>query len=349
LPRKTVRYERYLLNVKSEIENMNIKKIKLNSMNKLKTLFLICIIVSCTIKGIYAQYYENILQYDINRSLSDKVLDSAYLRITYSLSYLADSLKPEKVWEDRKILLIGNSIQHFYSEYQRSKDSVATAARKKGKSFKPLSFSENIIPEGYDIYTYPMQETRMVQEYITNLSSYRYKESIEKPQWILSADTCTILSYICQKATARFRGRDWTAWFTMEIPIDAGPWKLCGLPGLIMKASDTSEHYVFECIGLKNINNKKQPIIQAYLKDPVIDVECTRQEYRKAQHQYYENYFNTLLAMGYNVKTFDDSYNLIDEIKTPNSTLIDRNVIYTIKINAKQRYKKYSYNPIELE
>ena len=188
-------------------------------MSKTKTLFLICIIFCCSIKGVYAQF-EDVLQYEINRTLSDKTLDSASVRITYSLSYVADSLKPEKVWEDRKILLIGDSIHQFYSEYQRSKDSVATAARKKRKSFRPLSFSENIIPEGYDIYTYPMQETRMVQEYIKDLSSYRYKEFIEKPQWILSADTCTILSYTCQKATARFRGRDWTAWFTMEIPID---------------------------------------------------------------------------------------------------------------------------------
>jgi hypothetical protein len=79
----------------------------------LKILFLICIIVCCSIKVIFAQLYEDVLQYDINRNLSDKALDLAYLRITYSLSYLPDSLKSEKVWEDRKILLIGDSIQHL--------------------------------------------------------------------------------------------------------------------------------------------------------------------------------------------------------------------------------------------
>ncbi len=31
-----------------------------------------------------------------------------------------------------------------------------------------------------------------------------------------------------------------------------GPWKLHGLPGLIMKASDENGHYTFECIGIKS-------------------------------------------------------------------------------------------------
>jgi hypothetical protein len=194
-----------------------------------------------------------------------------------------------------------------------------------------------------------MQGTRIVQEHITELSSYRYRESIEKPQWQLSEDTCTFLSYKCYKAITRFRGRDWTVWFTMEIPIDAGPWKLCGLPGLIVKASDSREHYIFFFIGLQDISKKKQPVIQAYLKDPLIDIECTRKEYLKAQSQYYDNYFNTLLAMGYHLKIIDDLGNKIDEIETPNTTLDDRRVAYTKGVNAKNRYKKYPYNPIELD
>jgi GLPGLI family protein len=312
-----------------------------------KILVLFCVVICCSIQGIYAQYFS---QYDdVNRILLLNVQDSAYLRITYSLSYLADSLKPKQVWKDRKILLIGDSILHFYSEYQRSKDSVATVAHKKGKAFRPLSFAENISPETYDIYFYTTQGIRMIQEYITELSSYRYKEFIESPIWKLSADTCTILSYTCQKAIAHFRGRDWTVWFTMEVPIDAGPWKLCGLPGLIMKASDSRGHYVFECIGLKNISKKKQPIIKAYLLSPVTDVECTRQEYMTAQRQYYENYFNTLLALGWNLRIIDDSGKQIEFIKTPNTTLEEHKIMYTMPFSSRDKYRKLPYNPIELE
>jgi GLPGLI family protein len=310
-----------------------------------KILVLFCVIICCSIQEIYTQPS----QYNLNRNLSDKAIDSAYLQIKYSLLYISDSLQPNKVLNDRKILLIGDSIQHFYSEYQRSKDSVATAARKKGKAFKPLSFFGNIMPEGYDVYTYHIQERRMVQEHITELSSYRYQESIEKLYWQLSVDTCTILSYLCQKATTCFRGRDWTVWFTMEIPINAGPWKLCGLPGLIMKASDSRGHYVFECIGLENISKKKQPIINTSINDPVIEIECTRQEYMTAQRQYYENYFYALLAMGWCLHIYDDSGKKIDFIKTPNTTLSDKGIMWGKAFVASEKYKKYPYNPIELE
>ena len=42
-------------------------------------------------------------------------------------------------------------------------------------------------------------------------------------------------SFDCQKAECDFRGRRWEAWFTTEIPVGEGPWKLRGLPGTYRK------------------------------------------------------------------------------------------------------------------
>ena len=39
-------------------------------------------------------------------------------------------------------------------------------------------------------------------------------------------------------------------WFTRDIPISTGPWKFAGLPGIILKATDTEQNFSFECIGL---------------------------------------------------------------------------------------------------
>jgi GLPGLI family protein len=43
-----------------------------------------------------------------------------------------------------------------------------------------------------------------------------------------------INGYTCNKAITKFRGREYEAWFTTQIPINFGPFKFNGLPGLII-------------------------------------------------------------------------------------------------------------------
>lgn len=81
------------------------------------------------------------------------------------------------------------------------------------------------------------------------LSNIQYGEQIyakeEKPNilWdIKKNETKKIGSFLCNKAVAKFRGREYTAWFCPDIPIPYGPWKLCGLPGLILEAYDTNKN-----------------------------------------------------------------------------------------------------------
>ncbi|MEM7372546.1 MAG: GLPGLI family protein [Bacteroidota bacterium] len=58
--------------------------------------------------------------------------------------------------------------------------------------------------------------------------------------WTIQQEEKIIAELLCKKATAHFRGRDYTAWFTPELPFNFGPWKLCGLPGLILEAYDAT-------------------------------------------------------------------------------------------------------------
>lgn len=73
-------------------------------------------------------------------------------------------------------------------------------------------------------------------------------------KWTLAQETATICEHKCQKATCHWRGRDFVAWFTSEIPIRKGPWKFGGLPGLILKVYDTDKLYTFEAIGIEKGN-----------------------------------------------------------------------------------------------
>ncbi len=75
--------------------------------------------------------------------------------------------------------------------------------------------------------------------------------------WEITSETKSIVGYNCVKATTRFRGREWVAWFTPDIPLSFGPWKLHGLPGLIVEAHDTTNKYSIKAV---KIEYKKNPV-----------------------------------------------------------------------------------------
>jgi GLPGLI family protein len=74
--------------------------------------------------------------------------------------------------------------------------------------------------------------------------AYLYEQRNEI-KWQLFSDTLILKEYVCNKATTRYEGRDYTAWYTSEIPISDGPYKFWGLPGLILKIFDSENHYSF--------------------------------------------------------------------------------------------------------
>jgi GLPGLI family protein len=68
--------------------------------------------------------------------------------------------------------------------------------------------------------------------------------------WQISEETKTIKDMVLQKAECDFRGRHYTAWFNPKIPVSDGPWKLRGLPGLIIEAYDEMKHVQFNFTSL---------------------------------------------------------------------------------------------------
>ena len=112
---------------------------------------------------------------------------------------------------------------------------------------------------------------------------FRYDEEMPTPDWELTDSVTTVLGYECQSARCSFRGREWTVFYTEEIPIMDGPWKLHGLPGLIMKASDKDGHYTFECIGIKSKADRPVTIYKVPFN------KTDRRGYYDAKHRYEVN------------------------------------------------------------
>lgn len=112
---------------------------------------------------------------------------------------------------------------------------------------------------------------------------FRYDEDMPQLEWELTDSVTTVLDYECREAKCEFRGRKWTVYYAEDIPLSDGPWKLHGLPGLIMKATDEKGHYTFQCIGVKS---KADRPITIY-KVPFNNVK--RREYYDTRHRYEVN------------------------------------------------------------
>lgn len=94
--------------------------------------------------------------------------------------------------------------------------------------------------------------------------NYIIKEKIPNFKWELSNETKKIDNYLLHKATTYFRGRNYIAWYSIEIPIKAGPWKFQGLPGLIFEVFDETKRYHWV---LKKIVRPKNPFSSFNKKD----------------------------------------------------------------------------------
>ena len=66
-------------------------------------------------------------------------------------------------------------------------------------------------------------------------------------EWQLLEGDTVICNYPCKKAKTKFRGRTWTVWYTPLLPYSDGPWKFCGLPGLVLEAHEAEGKLAFHC------------------------------------------------------------------------------------------------------
>lgn len=72
-----------------------------------------------------------------------------------------------------------------------------------------------------------------------------YQEQLPTMDWNLLDGDSIVCGYACQKAKVKFRGREWVVWYALDLPYSDGPWKLNGLPGVILKAQDAKGDFLF--------------------------------------------------------------------------------------------------------
>lgn len=101
-----------------------------------------------------------------------------------------------------------------------------------------------------------------VYDTVAGEDRYYYDEDLGGIVWDVRDSTENILGFDCIMAECDYHGRHWTVWFTSDVPVSDGPWKLNGLPGLILKAHEDSGQYEFTAVGIENYEWEIEPVYE---------------------------------------------------------------------------------------
>ena len=217
--------------------------------------------------------------------VTNDTIGKAQLLVQYETRCISNTGKLEKVTEETMMLEVGKNVSKFYSYTKYVCDSVL-AVDYANKTSREI-VNEHIKQYGGSKLSertfkgYPSGKVTTLDE-VAGMAQLRCEENEERPQWKILAENDSVLSYLCGKAECQFKGRTWTAWFTAEIPVSDGPWKLCGLPGLILKAEDSEGHYSFTATGMEQCHTYRPILFDGKKHEPM-----NRKAYDKVHERFY--------------------------------------------------------------
>lgn len=222
--------------------------------------FIYCFFTICA----FAQSPDMLVAYTRDAE-SKKVIGQYDYAVTYKFIYTIDTVNCEKR-TDMQVLKMGKAFSHYYSLFAEKTDSISLEGRyseeNRPQAHHWLKKDEKAVYTDY-YQNYPTAGTLTVRSFIIKFD-YEYSEPLVDFDWIMVPDsTLTILGYPCYLATTSFRGRQYKAYFTTEIPTQYGPWKFRNLPGLILRVSDTDNLFEWEAVGFTNEGG------DIYINDPV--------------------------------------------------------------------------------
>jgi GLPGLI family protein len=174
-----------------------------------------------------------------------KILDEIKIWVSYDLTFKPDSTNLDFVMNEEYTLFVGSEI--FQSQSTNSLIPVLYIKDNDIDGFMKAMAKGKVPPTRFNsihYINYPKGKITAIEKLA--LDEFKYEIPMNSLEWTLLTERKTIGDYLVQKAKTNFGGREWIAWFTTDIPIGAGPYLFHGLPGLIVKISDTRGHYVFE-------------------------------------------------------------------------------------------------------
>jgi GLPGLI family protein len=188
--------------------------------------------------------------------------DKTLVKVRYTFIHVQDTTQRAKPYIENMLLLAGKNAS-LYTSYDDMAQTVR--ARLEREEMEKSGFSGDAINAKYRSQQ-RQQFSSTTYYFFAGEHKFFYRSDIcvggclvegetEKIDWKITKDTLNIAGIHCTKAAARFKGRNWIAWFDADLPLTCGPWKLNGLPGLIIEAYAEKKEVQFKFAGLENVKD----------------------------------------------------------------------------------------------
>ncbi|KAB1232821.1 GLPGLI family protein [Chryseobacterium viscerum] len=262
-------------------------------------------------------------------------------RFIYEYKFIIDSTAKEKQETETMLLDIAPKGSKFYSKDYFESDSIMRAMIDKQSQSGNFNLS-GFKFKGKIRYSIEKMYPEYSLNFFTTLASEEYLvQESRKQDWKILSEKERIGEFNTQKAVCDFAGRKWTAWFTTDLPIQDGPYKFHGLPGLIVKVEDNTHSHSFELKGSKKLQAgyewKSTKDKERYNSIIILN----EKKYKKAFKDYCNDPIKSerqMMAQGVLMEMIDESGKLMD----PEKALKDQEAV------AKANIKKEN-NILELD
>ena len=207
-----------------------------------------------------------------------KIVDSSIIECIYNYRVIDHSLGDMR--EYHAILELGDSIFKYesYGSYRLDSALVGKQQMTLGEFF---DFYNKYSPDFKEFLLENVNANKLSYYGKVSIDKFMYHEEVPHIDWALSDSTKEICGYLCHQATATFRGRNWIAWYC-DIPKSVGPWKLNGLPGLILAAETEDKEHTFSAISVRKSSSPITVNDKEYFK-------TTREHFNQALADYKSN------------------------------------------------------------
>ena len=177
--------------------------------------------------------------YESSLALEEKAEagDPIVIRVGNVREVIESKGNPNMAIRGRYVLQVGTNWTKYMSEPRFRSDSVFQSGGTYSQAARFFNGKGNVLFSQDCIYR-SIKDNKATFTGRLAADDFRYEDPLPTIDWQIRDSSKTICGYVCRLAEGRFRGRMYRVWFTESIPASVGPWKLQGLPGVILEVEE---------------------------------------------------------------------------------------------------------------